>query len=90
MCRIRGKKFWNGLPRSRQTTRSDSAIGTIRKFVQWPTTACRCFPVVNREGMRCDTFDELGQFKKPETKQFFDKFLAAFAQWVETAAKAPA
>ena len=30
-----------------------------------------------------DMFDDAGGLKKPETKQFLDKFLAAFAQWIE-------
>ena len=37
-----------------------------------------------------DMFDESGGIKKPETKQFVEKFLAAFAAWVGKAAKAPA
>ncbi|MDQ6638417.1 MAG: NAD(P)H-dependent oxidoreductase [Pseudomonadota bacterium] len=34
-----------------------------------------------------DMFDESGGLKKPETKQFLDKFLAAFAAWIERNAK---
>ncbi len=30
-----------------------------------------------------DLFDDAGGLKKPETKQFLDKFLAAFARWIE-------
>jgi chromate reductase len=37
-----------------------------------------------------DLFDESGGLKKPETKKFLDTFLAAFAAWIERAAKAPA
>jgi chromate reductase len=37
-----------------------------------------------------DMFDESGGLKKPETKQFFEKYLAAFAAWIEKTAKAPA
>ena len=37
-----------------------------------------------------DLFDDAGGLKKPETKQFLDKFLAAFAAWIERTAKAPA
>ena len=36
-----------------------------------------------------DLFDESGAIKKPETKQFLDKIMAAFAQWIEKTAKAP-
>jgi len=34
-------------------------------------------------GRAADLFDESGAIKNPETKQFVDKFLAAFADWVE-------
>ena len=37
-----------------------------------------------------DLFDEAGAIKRPETKQFLDKFMATFAQWIEKTAKAPA
>jgi chromate reductase, NAD(P)H dehydrogenase (quinone) len=37
-----------------------------------------------------DLFDESGAIKKPDTKQFAEKFLAAFARWIERNAKAPA
>ena len=30
-----------------------------------------------------DLFDDAGAIRKPDTKQFVDKFLAAFAAWVE-------
>ena len=30
-----------------------------------------------------DMFDESGDFKKPETRQFVEKFMAAFAAWIE-------
>jgi chromate reductase len=36
-----------------------------------------------------DLFDDAGAVKKPETKQFLDKFLAAFAAWIERTASAP-
>jgi len=35
-----------------------------------------------------DLFDEAGAIRKPDTKQFVDKFLAAFAEWIERNAKA--
>lgn len=41
-------------------------------------------------GGAADLFDEHGALKKPETKQFLEKFLAAFATWIEKTAKAPA
>lgn len=36
-----------------------------------------------------DLFDEAGAIKKPETKQFIDKFIAAFADWIGRTAKRP-
>ena len=37
-----------------------------------------------------DLFDDAGAIRKPETKQFVDKFLAAFAAWIERNAKVAA
>jgi chromate reductase len=37
-----------------------------------------------------DLFDEAGAIKKPETKQVAEKFLAAFAEWVDRTLKSPA
>jgi chromate reductase len=34
-----------------------------------------------------DLFDDTGALKKPETQQFVDKFIAAFAEWIERTAK---
>jgi chromate reductase len=34
-----------------------------------------------------DLFDESGAIKKPESKQFLEKFLSAFADWIERTAK---
>jgi chromate reductase len=34
-----------------------------------------------------DLFDESGAVKKPEVKTFLEKFLAAYAGWVEKTAK---
>ena len=41
-------------------------------------------------GAAADLFDEHGAIKKPETKQFLDKFLAAFAHWIDKTAKTAA
>jgi chromate reductase len=41
-------------------------------------------------GGAADLFDESGALKKPETKQFMDKLLAAFAAWIEKTAQAAA
>jgi chromate reductase len=37
-----------------------------------------------------EMFDEAGAIKKPETKQFLEKFLGAFSDWIERTAKRPA
>ena len=37
-----------------------------------------------------DLFDANGHFKRPETQQFFAKFLAAFGEWIEKNARASA
>ena len=37
-----------------------------------------------------DLFDEAGAVKKPDTKKFLETFIAAFADWIERTAKAPA
>lgn len=41
-------------------------------------------------GGAADLFDEGGALKKPETKQFMEKILAAFAAWIEKTAKVAA
>jgi chromate reductase, NAD(P)H dehydrogenase (quinone) len=41
-------------------------------------------------GQGGDLFDDAGAVKKPETRQFLEKFLAAFASWIEHNAKAQA
>ena len=38
-------------------------------------------------GGAADLFDEAGKVKKPDTQAFLEKFLAAFATWVERTAK---
>ena len=40
-------------------------------------------------GRAADLFDDAGGLKKPETRQFLEKFMAAFAGWIERNAKAP-
>ena len=41
-------------------------------------------------GGAADLFDASGAIKKPETKQFVDKFLGAFAGWIERILAKPA
>ena len=35
-------------------------------------------------GKAADLFDENGELQKPDTREFLRKFMAAFAQWIET------
>ena len=37
-------------------------------------------------GGAADMFDDQGAFKKPETKAFFEKYLAAYEAWVNKTA----
>ncbi len=38
-------------------------------------------------GGAADLFDEAGKIKKPDTQAFLEKYLAAFADWIERTAK---
>jgi len=86
-----GKSAWSGKPAAVMTV-SPGAIGGfganhhLRQslvFLDMPTLAQPEAYV----GGASDMFDESGAFKKPETKQFADKFMAAFAAWIERTAK---
>ena len=89
-----GKSAWSGKPAA-IVSNSPGAMGAfganhhLRQslvFLDMPTMA-QPEAYIGGAG---DLFDESGGFKKPETKQFVEKFLAAFAQWIEKTAKAPA
>jgi chromate reductase len=89
-----GKSAWDGKPAA-VVSNSPGAIGGfganhhLRQslvFLNMPTMAQ---PEAYIGGV-ADLFDESGAIKKPETKQFVEKFLAAFAHWIEQTAKAPA
>jgi chromate reductase len=86
-----GKSAWDGKPAAVITV-SPGAIGGfganhhLRQslvFLNMPTLA-QPEAYVGGAG---DLFDEAGAIKKPETRQFLDKFMAAFAAWIETTAK---
>ena len=87
-----GKSAWSGKPAAVMTV-SPGAIGGfganhhLRQslvFLDMPTLA-QPEAYVGGAG---DMFDEAGAFKKPETKKFAEKFMAAFAQWIARTAKA--
>ncbi len=89
-----GKSAWNGKPCA-VITLSPGAIGGfganhhLRQslvFLNMPTLQ-QPEAYIGGAG---DLFDDKGAIKKPETKQFLEKFLAAFAAWIEKTAKAPA
>ena len=86
-----GKSAWSGKPAAVMSV-SPGAIGGfganhhLRQslvFLDMPTLQQPEAYV----GGAADMFDEGGGFKKPETRQFADKFMAAFAAWIEKTAK---
>jgi chromate reductase len=88
-----GKSAWDGKPAAVMTV-SPGAIGGfganhhLRQslvFLNMPTLQQPEAYV----GSGGDLFDESGGLKKAETKSFLEKFLAAFAAWIERTAKAP-
>ena len=87
-----GKSAWSGKPAA-VITLSPGAIGGfganhhLRQslvFLDMPTLQQPEAYV----GGADDVFDDAGAIKKPETRQFLDKFLAAFAAWIEKTAGA--
>jgi chromate reductase, NAD(P)H dehydrogenase (quinone) len=89
-----GKSAWDGKPAAVMSV-SPGAIGGfganhhLRQslvFLNMPTLQ-QPEAYVGGAG---DMFDESGAIKKPDTKQFVEKFLAAFAAWIDRTAKAPA
>jgi chromate reductase len=82
-----GQSAWSGKPAAVMTV-SPGAIGGfganhhLRQslvFLDMPTMAQPEAYV----GGASDLFDEAGALKKPETKQFVEKFLGTFAAWIE-------
>ena len=89
-----GKSAWKGKPAAVMTL-SPGAMGGfganhhLRQslvFLDMPTMAQPEAYI----GAAGDLFDDAGGLKKPETKEFLGKFLAAFAAWIERTAQAPA
>jgi chromate reductase len=88
-----GKSAWDGKPAA-VVSNSPGALGGfganhhLRQslvFLNMPTMAQPEAYV----GGAADLFDESGAIKKPEAKQLLEKFLAAFAQWIDNTGKAP-
>ena len=86
-----GKSAWSGKPAA-VLSNSPGAMGGfganhhLRQslvFLDMPTLA-QPEAYVGQAG---ELLDDQGQWKKPETKQFLEKFLAAFAAWIEKNAK---
>jgi chromate reductase, NAD(P)H dehydrogenase (quinone) len=89
-----GKSAWSGKPGAVISV-SPGAIGGyganhhLRQslvFLNVPTMAQPEAYI----GGASDLFDDAGGLKKPETRQFLEKFLAAFGDWIERTARAPA
>jgi chromate reductase len=89
-----GKSAWDGKPAA-VITLSPGAIGGfganhhLRQslvFLNMPTLQQPEAYI----GGAADMFDEAGNIKKPETKQFLEKILAAFAAWIDKTAKSTA
>ena len=89
-----GKSAWKGKPAAVMTV-SPGAVGGfganhhLRQSLVFLDMPAMPQPEAYI-GAAGDLFDDAGGLKKPETKQFLDKFLAAFAGWIERTARAPA
>ena len=89
-----GKSAWDGKPAA-VITLSPGAIGGfganhhLRQSLVFLN-----MPVLQQPeayvGGAGDMFDEAGGLKKPETREFLAKFMAAFAAWIGKTAKTPA
>ena len=82
-----GKSAWKGKPAAVMTV-SPGAVGGfganhhLRQSLVFLDMPAMPQPEAYI-GAAGDLFDDAGSLKKPETKQFLDKFLAAFAAWIE-------
>ena len=88
-----GKSAWDGKPGAVISV-SPGAIGAfganhhLRQSLVFLNVPTMTQPEAYIGGAG-DLFDDHGAIKKPETKQFLEKFLAAFAHWIEKTAKTP-
>ena len=82
-----GKSAWNGKPAAIMTV-SPGAIGGfganhhLRQSLVFLNMPALAQPEAYVGGAG-DMFDESGGFKKAETRQFAEKFMTAFATWIE-------
>jgi chromate reductase len=89
-----GKSAWEGKPAAVISV-SPGAIGAfganhhLRQSLVFLNVPTMAQPEAYIGGAG-DLFDDAGALKKPETREFIEKFLAAFAAWIERNAKAPA
>ncbi len=89
-----GKSAWNGKPAA-VISLSPGAIGGfganhhLRQSLVFLNMPVLAQPEAYVGGAG-DMFDESGGLKKPETKEFLDKFMTAFAAWIGKTAKTPA
>jgi chromate reductase len=89
-----GKSAWKGKPAAVMTV-SPGAIGGfganhhLRQSLVFLDMPAMAQPEAYI-GAASELFDDAGGLKKPETKQFLDKFLAAFAAWIGQTAPARA
>jgi chromate reductase len=89
-----GKSAWSGKPAA-VVSNSPGAMGGfganhhLRQSLVFLDMPAMAQPEAYIGGA-ADLFDEHGGIKKPETKQFVEKFLAAFSHWLDKTAKASA
>jgi chromate reductase len=87
-----GKSAWSGKPAAVMSV-SPGAIGGfganhhLRQSLVFLDMPAMAQPEAYVGGAG-DLFDAAGAFKKPETRQFAEKFMAAFARWIERSAQA--
>jgi chromate reductase len=86
-----GKSAWDGKPAA-VISNSPGAMGGfganhhLRQSLVFLNMPTMTQPEAYVGGV-ADLFDDSGAIKKPETKQFLEKFLAAFGQWIESTSK---
>jgi chromate reductase len=86
-----GQSAWNGKPAGVITVSPGAIGGFGANHHLRQSLVFLNMPVLQQPeayvGGAGDLFDESGAIRKPETKQFLEKFLAAFATWVERTGK---
>jgi chromate reductase len=86
-----GQSAWNGKPAAVISVSPGAIGGFGANHHLRQSLVFLNMPVLQQPeayiGGAADLFDQSGAFKKPETKQFVDKLLAAFADWTERVGK---